>query len=106
MEQTVTLKLQPSKEQEKTLFKLADSGAKTWNRVNYLKRQQYFQGKPVDLNKTEKPLMKNLRKKSVPQRFSKSAGRTPRAGKASSPFSGKSGMENSPTGSNQNHQTT
>jgi len=54
MKRSVTLKLQPSKEQEKALFGLADTGAKVWNRVNYLRRQEYFQGKIVDFNKTEK----------------------------------------------------
>ena len=54
MKRTVTVKLQPSKGQEKTLKELADLGAKAWNRVNYLRRQQYFQGQIVDFNKTEK----------------------------------------------------
>jgi len=54
MKRTATLKLQPSKEQEKTLFELADTGAKLWNEVNYLRRQQFFNHEPVDFNKTEK----------------------------------------------------
>ncbi|KUH32812.1 transposase [Thermococcus celericrescens] len=54
MRRAVTVKLQPSKEQEKTLFELADIVAKVWNRVNYLRRQEFFEGKPVDFNKTEK----------------------------------------------------
>jgi len=47
MRRTVTIKIQPSKEQEKALFELADIGAKVWNRVNYLRRQEFFEGKPV-----------------------------------------------------------
>ncbi len=54
MKRTVIVKLQPSKEQEKTLRELANLGVKVWNRVNYLRRQQFFEGKPVDFNKTEK----------------------------------------------------
>ncbi|KUH33391.1 transposase [Thermococcus celericrescens] len=54
MKRAVTLKLQPSKEQEKVLSELADTGAKVWNRVNYLRRQEFFEGKPVDFNRTEK----------------------------------------------------
>ncbi len=54
MKRAVTIKLQPSKEQEKVLFELADIGVKVWNRVNYLRRQEFFEGKPVDFNKTEK----------------------------------------------------
>ncbi|HII67676.1 MAG TPA: transposase [Thermococcaceae archaeon] len=48
------MKLQPSKEQEKALFELADAGAKVWNEVNYLRRQQFFNHEPVDFNRTEK----------------------------------------------------
>ncbi|NJE54565.1 RNA-guided endonuclease TnpB family protein [Thermococcus sp. 21S9] len=62
MKRTVTLKLQPSKEQEKTLFQLADLGAKAWNRVNYLRRQQFFQGQIVDFNKTEKTVYEEFKR--------------------------------------------
>ncbi|WP_461863157.1 RNA-guided endonuclease InsQ/TnpB family protein [Thermococcus sp.] len=54
MKRTITVKLQPSKEQERTLFELTDAGAKVWNRVNYLRRQEFFGGKPVDFLKTQK----------------------------------------------------
>ncbi|WP_297421262.1 transposase [Thermococcus sp.] len=54
MKRTVTIKLQPSREQEKTLSKLDDTGARVWNRVNYLRRQQFFKEQLVDFNKTEK----------------------------------------------------
>ncbi|KUH33483.1 transposase [Thermococcus celericrescens] len=62
MRRTVTIKLQPSKEQEKTLFELADIGAKVWNRVNYLRRQEFFEGKPVDFLKTEKIVYEEFKK--------------------------------------------
>ncbi len=62
MKRTVTVKLQPSKEQEKALFKLADTGAKVWNRVNYLRRQEFFEGKPVDFNRTEKTVYEEFKK--------------------------------------------
>ena len=62
MRRTVTIKLQPSKEQEKILFELADTGAKVWNRVNYLRRQEFFEGKPVDFLKTEKIVYEEFKK--------------------------------------------
>ncbi len=62
MKRSVTVKLQPSKEQEKILSELADAGAKVWNRVNYLRRQQYFQDKIVDFNKTEKRVYEEFKK--------------------------------------------
>ncbi|NJE05841.1 transposase [Thermococcus sp. M36] len=63
MKRKVTLKLQPSKEQEKTLFQLADLGAKVWNRVNYLRRNQYFQEQIVDFNTTEKTVYEEFKRK-------------------------------------------
>ncbi|KUH33332.1 transposase [Thermococcus celericrescens] len=62
MRRAVTVKLQPSKEQEKTLFELADTGAKVWNRVNYLRRREFFEGKPVDFLKTEKIVYEEFKK--------------------------------------------
>lgn len=54
MKRAVTVKLQPSKAQEKTLKELVLISSKVWNRVNYLRRQEFFEGKPVDFLKTEK----------------------------------------------------
>ncbi|NJE00839.1 RNA-guided endonuclease TnpB family protein [Thermococcus sp. JdF3] len=62
MKRSVTVKLQPSKEQEEKLHQLADAGAKVWNRVNYLRRQQFFQGQIVDFNKTEKTVYEEFKK--------------------------------------------
>ncbi|QDA31783.1 IS200/IS605 family element transposase accessory protein TnpB [Thermococcus indicus] len=62
MKRTVTVKLQPSKEQTKILHQLADAGAKAWNRVNYLRRQQFFEGKIVDFNSTEKTVYKEFKR--------------------------------------------
>ncbi|QDA31736.1 IS200/IS605 family element transposase accessory protein TnpB [Thermococcus indicus] len=62
MKRSVTIKLQPSKEQEKVLFELADLGAKVWNRVNYLRRQQFFEGKIVDFNTTEKTVYEEFKR--------------------------------------------
>jgi len=62
MKRTVTVKLQPSKEQAKILFELADTGAKVWNRVNYLRRRQYFQERIVDFNKTEKTIYEEFKR--------------------------------------------
>ena len=54
MKRSVTVKLQASKEVERILFQLADAGAKAWNEVNYLRRQQFFNHEKIDFNKTEK----------------------------------------------------
>ncbi|USH00911.1 transposase [Thermococcus argininiproducens] len=54
MKRTVTLKLQPSKAQERVLLELASISTKVWNEVNYLRRQQFFNHEIVDFNKTEK----------------------------------------------------
>ena len=53
MKQTVTIKLQPSKEQEKTLFQLAHAMAVIWNKLNYERLKQFKEGK-IDFNGTEK----------------------------------------------------
>ncbi|WP_148882482.1 RNA-guided endonuclease InsQ/TnpB family protein [Thermococcus aciditolerans] len=45
MKRTATIKLQPSKEQEKILFELAYATAIAWNKVNYQRLKQYKQGK-------------------------------------------------------------
>ncbi|AIU69642.1 transposase [Thermococcus eurythermalis] len=62
MKRSVTVKLQPSKEQAKILHQLADSGAKAWNRVNYLRRQEFFQHKIVDFNSTEKTVYEEFKR--------------------------------------------
>ncbi|WP_460041088.1 RNA-guided endonuclease InsQ/TnpB family protein [Thermococcus atlanticus] len=62
MKRSVTLKLQPLKEQERILFQLAELGAKVWNRVNFLRRQQYFREQIVDFNKTEKIVYKEFKR--------------------------------------------
>jgi len=54
MKRSVTLKLQPSKEQERTLKELILTSSKVWNRINYLRRQEFFDGKLIDFLKTEK----------------------------------------------------
>jgi len=61
MKRSITLKLQLSKEQEKILSELADLGAKVWNKVTYLRRQQYFQGQIIDFNKTEKTVYEGFK---------------------------------------------
>ncbi|WP_342667087.1 RNA-guided endonuclease InsQ/TnpB family protein [Thermococcus celericrescens] len=53
MKRSVTIKLQPSKAQEKTLKELAQISSKVWNKVNYLRRQEFSEEKPVDFLKTE-----------------------------------------------------
>ncbi|ASA78275.1 RNA-guided endonuclease TnpB family protein [Thermococcus sp. 5-4] len=62
MKRTVTVKLHPSKTQEKALFELSDISAKAWNRANYLRRQEYFQGKPIDFLKTQKTVYEEFKR--------------------------------------------
>ncbi|KUH31828.1 transposase [Thermococcus celericrescens] len=54
MKRTVTLKLQPSKEQEKALFELAHATAVIWNRLNYQRLKQFKEFGKIDFNGTEK----------------------------------------------------
>ncbi|QDA30603.1 IS200/IS605 family element transposase accessory protein TnpB [Thermococcus indicus] len=44
------------------LSKLADAGAKVWNRVNFLRRQQYFKEQIVDFNSTEKTVYEEFKR--------------------------------------------
>ncbi len=62
MKRTITVKLQPSKEQAKILFELADTSTKVWNRVNYLRRQQFFKEQIVDFNSTEKTVYEEFKR--------------------------------------------
>ena len=48
MRRTVTVKLPPSKGQEEILKELTTISSKVWNKVNYLRRQEHFKGKPID----------------------------------------------------------
>ena len=61
IKRTITVKLQTSKEAERILFQLADTGAKVWNEVNYLRRQQFFKKEPVNFNTTEKTVYKKYK---------------------------------------------
>jgi len=54
MKRTVTLKLQPSKEQEKTLLELAQATAVIWNKLNYERLKQFRKFGKIDFGTTEK----------------------------------------------------
>ncbi|KUH31649.1 transposase [Thermococcus celericrescens] len=54
MKRTVTVKLQPSKEQEKILFELAHASAVIWNKLNYQRLRQFKEFGRIDFNGTEK----------------------------------------------------
>ncbi len=54
MKRTVTLKLQPSKEQEKTLLELAQATAVIWNKINYERLKQFKEFGKIDFGTTEK----------------------------------------------------
>ncbi|ALM74557.1 RNA-guided endonuclease InsQ/TnpB family protein [Thermococcus barophilus] len=54
MKRSVTVKLQPSKEQEKILFELAHATAIIWNKLNYLRLKQFKEFGKIDFNGTEK----------------------------------------------------
>ncbi|KUJ98873.1 MAG: IS element ISTsi3 orfB, probably transposase, partial [Thermococcales archaeon 44_46] len=52
MKRTVTLKLQPSKEQEKTLLELAQATAVIWNKINYERLKQFKEFGKIDFGTT------------------------------------------------------
>ncbi|ALM74765.1 RNA-guided endonuclease InsQ/TnpB family protein [Thermococcus barophilus] len=54
MKRSVTVKLQPSKEQEKILFKLAQATAIIWNKINYERLKQFKKFGKIDFATTEK----------------------------------------------------
>ncbi|ASJ13280.1 RNA-guided endonuclease InsQ/TnpB family protein [Thermococcus thioreducens] len=54
MRRAVTVKLQPSREQEKTLFELAYASAIIWNKLNYQRLKQFKEFGKIDFNGTEK----------------------------------------------------
>ncbi|KUJ98542.1 MAG: Transposase ISTsi3 [Thermococcales archaeon 44_46] len=54
MKRTITLKLQPSKEQEKALFELAQATAIIWNKLNYERLKQFKKFGKIDFAGTEK----------------------------------------------------
>ncbi len=54
MKRSVTVKLQPSKEQEKILFELAQATAVIWNKINYERLKQFKEFGKIDFNGTEK----------------------------------------------------
>ena len=54
MKRTVTVKLQPSKEQEKTLLELAQATAVIWNKINYERLKQFKEFGKIDFGTTEK----------------------------------------------------
>ena len=54
MKRTVTVKLQPSKEQEKILLELAQATAVIWNKINYERLKQFKKFGKIDFVTTEK----------------------------------------------------
>ncbi|USG99614.1 transposase [Thermococcus argininiproducens] len=54
MRRTVAIKLQPSKEQEKILFELAQATALIWNKLNYERLRQFKEFGVIDFAITEK----------------------------------------------------
>ena len=53
MKRSVTVKLQPSKEQEKSLFELAQAPAVIWNRLNYERLKQFKEFGKIDFLGTQ-----------------------------------------------------
>ncbi|ASJ13400.1 RNA-guided endonuclease InsQ/TnpB family protein [Thermococcus thioreducens] len=54
MRRAVTVKLQPSKKQEKALFELAQATAIIWNKLNYQRLKQFKEFGKTDFSTTEK----------------------------------------------------
>ncbi|ADT83858.1 RNA-guided endonuclease InsQ/TnpB family protein [Thermococcus barophilus] len=54
MKRSVTVKLQPSKAQEKILFELAQATAIIWNKINYQRLKQFKEFGKIDFSTTEK----------------------------------------------------
>ncbi|NJE25226.1 transposase [Thermococcus sp. MV5] len=54
MKRSVTIKLQPSKEQEEILFQLGQATAIIWNKLNYERLKQFKEFSKIDFGTTEK----------------------------------------------------
>jgi len=54
MKRSVTVKLQPSKEQERILFEIAQATAIIWNKLNYERLKQFKKFGKIDFASTEK----------------------------------------------------
>ncbi len=54
MKRSITVKLQPSKAQEKILFELAQATVIIWNKINYERLKQFKEFGKIDFNGTEK----------------------------------------------------
>jgi len=44
MRRTNKLRLRPTEEQEKALLNLCEMSAVLWNKLNYIRRQRFFEG--------------------------------------------------------------
>ncbi len=70
MKRVNRFRLRPTKEQEKVLFSLCEMSAVLWNKLNYIRRQAFFEdsiGKKVLMNYTT-----NLNQFWVRQQLNKS----------------------------------
>ena len=45
MKRTNKLRLRPTKEQERVLFSICEMSAVLWNKLNYIRRQAFFEGR-------------------------------------------------------------
>jgi len=54
MKRSITVKLQPSKEQERILFEIAQATAIIWNKINYERLKQFKKFGKIDFASTEK----------------------------------------------------
>jgi len=61
MKRTITVKLQPSKAQEKALFELAQATAIVWNKINYERLKQFRAFGKIDFAGTEKEAYHNFK---------------------------------------------
>ncbi|ACB39760.1 Protein of unknown function DUF1225 [Pyrobaculum neutrophilum V24Sta] len=63
---TVRLRLLPTTPQERKLHRLANTAAKAWNEVNYLRRRQFFAKQGVDLRGTYNEIYNRYRRILAP----------------------------------------
>ncbi|KUH32512.1 transposase [Thermococcus celericrescens] len=61
MKRTITVKLQPSKEQEKALFELANATVVIWNKLNYQRLNQFKEFGKIDFLGTQQEAYYNFK---------------------------------------------
>ncbi|MBP1912328.1 hypothetical protein J2747_001645 [Thermococcus stetteri] len=102
MKRAVTVKLQPSREQEKTLFELAHATAIIWNKLNYQRLKQFKEFGKIDFSTTEKEAYHEFKNWIGGSTVQQLARKNAESWRSFFSLTKRKSPENYPNGSNQN----